>query len=396
MNILFLNNIPFNPEYGGIERVTDILTKALIERYNHKVYYLSFDAEKAGNYEYPAPLFCITSYSDYDTCRKYIAELVERYSIDIIINQRGQVPEICRMINNQKAKIINALHSQPTAWYKADLLRILGYTPVTIKEKVKYLIKVFLYPFLYYKKKQNRFKIYCQQYKYMFDTSDVVVLLSDRFKQELNLFVDGVIESPKVYGIPNPNTFLIRPDSASLDKEKIILYVGRLDRTEKAPLRLLQIWQRLYNRYKDWSLQIVGDGPDKQRMQEYALRHNLDRVFFEGAHSDVSEFYNRASFICLTSNFEGWGMALTEGMQHGCIPFTYNNYGAASDIIEDGVSGCLIKPSSLRNYAQRLSELMDDDDLRRKMSHEARKKVREFDTETVAMRWDRLFHTILG
>ena len=41
-------------------------------------------------------------------------------------------------------------------------------------------------------------------------------------------------------------------------------------------------------------------------------------------------------------------MTLTEGMSFGCIPFTFDNYGAASEIIDDGVNGCFIPSFDLR------------------------------------------------
>ena len=70
----------------------------------------------------------------------------------------------------------------------------------------------------------------------------------------------------------------------------------------------------------------------KENMQQKVKSYNLKNVFFEGRQSDVAQYYKKASFICLTSNFEGWGMVLTEGMQYGCIPMTFNNYGAAYEI----------------------------------------------------------------
>ena len=39
MNILFVNDIPFNPIGGGLERVTDSLSKELVKR-GYTIYYL--------------------------------------------------------------------------------------------------------------------------------------------------------------------------------------------------------------------------------------------------------------------------------------------------------------------------------------------------------------------
>lgn len=222
--------------------------------------------------------------------------------------------------------------------------------------------------------------------------SDVIVTLSDadaRIMQDM-LNTD---DKHKVIHIPNPNTF----DDSSIGvnaKDNILLFVGRLTKLEKAPHRLLKIWTYLHKKHTDWKLVIVGDGEEKDAMISYVRRKGLINVFFEGKQLDVASYYKKAAFVCLTSNFEGWGMALTEGMQYGCIPFTFDNYGAASEIIDNGLNGCLIHSFDIKQYAERLSMLMSDDSRRAEMSLAAFEKVKEFSVENVVMRWDKLFQSL--
>ena len=103
-----------------------------------------------------------------------------------------------------------------------------------------------------------------------------------------------------------------------------------------------------------------------------------------------------ASFVCLTSFYEGWGMSLTEGMSYGCIPFTFNNYGAASDIIDDDINGCLIKTFDEKDYANRLSELMSDENKRQEMSRAAIEKVKSFSVEKIVDKWESLFVNVIN
>lgn len=138
----------------------------------------------------------------------------------------------------------------------------------------------------------------------------------------------------------------------------------------------------------------MGDGDEKKTMQDYVRKHRLNNVLFEGQQSNVAKYYRQAQFVCLTSHFEGWGMSLTEGMQYGCIPFTFNNYGAAYEIIDDGVNGCLIPAYNLKKYARRLSELMADDDRRAKMSIATVEKVKQFSVESVVDKWEKLFKSL--
>ena len=108
----------------------------------------------------------------------------------------------------------------------------------------------------------------------------------------------------------------------------------------------------------------------------------------------MENYYKKASFICLTSFYEGWGMSLTEGMQYGCIPFTFDNYGAASDIIDDNINGCLVDAFDEKEYANRLSHLMNDDDKRLEMSRAAIEKVKLFSAENIVDKWEKLFEKV--
>ena len=152
----------------------------------------------------------------------------------------------------------------------------------------------------------------------------------------------------------------------------------------------MKIWEKLYRKFADWKLVLVGDGPDRDRIVEYIERWGIKNVFLEGSKSNVVDYYRKASFICLTSFYEGWGMSLTEGMAYGCIPFTFNNYGAASDIIDDGINGCLIKAYNVNEYASRLSELMSNEARREKYSYAAIDKVKSFSIEFVLPKWEAL------
>ena len=87
-------------------------------------------------------------------------------------------------------------------------------------------------------------------------------------------------------------------------------------------------------------------------------------------------------------------MAFTEGMQYGCIPFTFNNYCAAFDIINDGVDGCLVPAYDLKMYSNRLSELMSDNNKRIKMARAAMEKVRMFSVEKVVDKWEEVFNAL--
>ena len=394
MNILFVNDIPFNPICGGLERVTDVLSKELINRgytINYLYGKLTPNRYYMLEYDFPAKLFELPEEGLFGNEKniEYYKNLLEDKKIDIVINQRGLSGLFNEILPITSTNLISVIHSIPNA----DIIQWLNNLEnstvppfVSLKKLIKRLFPGIMS--LYWR---NRMKNDTTiKYNELALYSKAIVTLSKKCVDTMANFIT-IPNEAKIVSIPNPNTF--RTSISNERKEKIVLYVGRLE-YEKNPSRLLKIWERIYKKHQDWQLKIVGDGPEKINMEKYTKEQQLKNVFFEGRQSDVAKYYKDASIVCLTSNYEGWGMALTEGMQYGCIPVSFNNYGAAFEIIDDGLNGCLIPAYNLKKYASRLSELMSNENKRMEMSKAAMEKVKYFDVENVADQWENLLQSL--
>ena len=97
----------------------------------------------------------------------------------------------------------------------------------------------------------------------MCKNSDRVVLLAEKFIKELEAFTLSC--KFKVLWMPNPVT-VEADDRIQTKKENILLYVGRLDTTQKKVDYLLKIWLMLYKQYPDGRLARVGDGEEKEKI----------------------------------------------------------------------------------------------------------------------------------
>ena len=394
MKLLFVNNIPFNPIAGGIERVTDVLAKELIKR-GHIVYYLCAKIDASGqcllNYDYPAKLYQLPYEGLFENEQNvaFYKKLQAELQIDVVVNQRGHIGSFNNLLPHTFVKLVSVIHSTPDkcwAMFINESLDSKDSLSVKFKKSIR---KIFPSIVTYYWK-----QIIKNRYRELAKYSDIIVTLSKKDIKKVENFLTHNLCKAKIHSIPNLNTYNV-PGLQLQYKEKIVLYVGRLDKIEKNPIRLLKIWGKLYDKNPDWRLVFVGDGGEKENMLAFVKEHQLNNVSFMGNKGDVSEYYKKASFICLTSNYEGWGMVLTEGMQYGCIPFTFNNYGAAYEIIDDGINGCLIPAYNLNKYAFRLSELMLDEERRYRMSMAAIEKVKIFSSEIIADKWDMLFRSLL-
>ena len=135
---------------------------------------------------------------------------------------------------------------------------------------------------------------------------------------------------------------------------------------------------------------MVGDGNRSRVKRLKNLAAGIKNIRFTGFQNPLP-YQETASILCMTSIYEGWGMVLTEAMQCGAVPVVYNSFASASEIVEDGVNGMLVTPFSQKEYTEKLRKLIEDDDLRHKMSESARISIKRYNVEQIANQWEQLF-----
>lgn len=212
-----------------------------------------------------------------------------------------------------------------------------------------------------------------------------IVILSESFRENLKRIFQ--FDQKNVVAIPNPFPL---DTSYSLDdtqREKVILYVGRISETQKRISSLLNIWQKLQDQLPDYRMDIVGGGPDKVFFENKAKDMNLKRINFHGFKKPDS-YYKRSMINCMTSNYEGFSMVLVEAMQYGCIPFAFDSFTALNDIIDDGKNGFIIKSFDEDKYAKQIMEFINYPEEKKSLIRKAAiAKSSLFNVEKVGLKW---------
>lgn len=147
--------------------------------------------------------------------------------------------------------------------------------------------------------------------------------------------------------------------------ERIILSVGRLSR-EKGHADLidaLDAFRRLHAGVRA-RLVIVGDGPERPRLEAAAARLGLaDSVVFAGQVRDARPYYAMSDLLALPSHSEGSPNVLLEAMA-AKLPVVATGVGGVPEIVTDGESALLVKPGDPRAMAHAIGTALKDDSLR--------------------------------
>ena len=154
------------------------------------------------------------------------------------------------------------------------------------------------------------------------------------------------------------------------------LSVGRLV-PDKGQMVLLEALAELHRRGVDTSMTIVGEGPDRARLESASRRLGIsDQVTFTGAlGSDrVAELYREADVFCLSSFAEGVPVSLMEAMSNR-LPVVSTRIAGIPELVEDGVSGALVPPGQAPPIADALQRLAGEPQLRQRWGEAGRQRV---------------------
>ncbi len=119
-------------------------------------------------------------------------------------------------------------------------------------------------------------------------------------------------------------------------------------------------------------LQLIGDGPTKNRAERVANRLGLDKgVNFMGSRHDIVSILDRTHVMTLISKWEGLPISIIEAMRAG-LPVVATNVGGVSELVVNNETGLLVKRGSVDDLAVKLSLILNSNELRTRYGIAAR------------------------
>lgn len=374
---------------GGAERVTlDIAEYLTQNRTGYKCYVFTAKIVEA---------LCTNHVKDTVTIVPVRKEAEERSmdvekwvkdeGIDLIVQVVQPLIHIKEICNRNGCKSVFANHGEPF-WQQYSIIR---------KRRKKFLNRIFWH--LGAKKKYvtngRAHAIAVKRTLEHYNNCDAYTVLCEGYKQETCATLGILPEVSKIRVIENSERIV---KDVTYDKEKIILFCGRLENTSKRLDRLLRIWGKIQHRLQDYTLLIVGDGDYRKDMEKKIVREKLERVDMIGRQSDVEPYYRKASIVCLTSQTEGWPLCLTEAQAHGCIPVAFGCSAGVREILSPSeTNGFIVTPFDEDEYAETLVRIAT-------MNYEEQNTIRksvvakraQYTPELIIKKWEELFEELLN
>ena len=214
---------------------------------------------------------------------------------------------------------------------------------------------------------------------------DYLVLVSS----ELQKFYANELKNSNCMCIYIPNSIDKLSSRLAPLENKRLISVGRLA-PEKGYIDLLRLYRRIIKSNPDWTLDIIGDGSEREKLEKYIEKYHLqDCVTLHGFQGKdyIDKMLHESSIYIMTSFTESFGIVLIEAMSHGVPCVAYDSAEGAREIINSGDNGFLVKHRNIEAMTMKVNDLIQSKENRIKIGKQARNSVRKYTSEVIGEEW---------
>ena len=214
---------------------------------------------------------------------------------------------------------------------------------------------------------------------------DYLVLVSDSLKK----YYEKEMKKYRCKCVMIPNIVEDMPSDVAKLTKKNIVSVGRLS-PEKGYLDLITIFSLVRKKHPDWSLNIIGDGPEKEKLSNYIEELGLsDSITLHGFQKKdyIDKILHDSSIYLMTSYTESFGIVLIEAMSHGVPCVAFNSAEGANELINSGENGYLIKNRNHKAFVKKVEDLIEDKKERKRIGLAGLESCKKYSSEVVGKQW---------
>lgn len=228
--------------------------------------------------------------------------------------------------------------------------------------------------------------------KNLFKLADGIVFQTAGAK---SYFPKKVVSKSEV--IPNPIPSNVYLPKYLENNSKTIISVARFWIYQKRQDVLLKAFSEFIKLHEDYKLILYGDGPDEIIIRQLIEKLNLkDKVIIAGVSDNILEMMSKASFLVLSSDFEGIPNVLIEAMTIGLPVISTNcSPGGASFLINNKCNGLLVEKSNHVALAEGMSYMVTNPQEAKEMANKAKEIKSILNEEIIYNQWLELISSII-
>lgn len=179
-------------------------------------------------------------------------------------------------------------------------------------------------------------------------------------------------------------------------RQKKIVAVGRLNNQKNYDL-LIDAFSDIEKDYPNHKLEIYGQGPEKNRLQNKIDNLGLtDKILLMGTRQNVMQDVADAELYVMSSDFEGFPNALAEAMASG-IPVISTNFptGVAKELIKDDENGYVVPVRDRKMLSDAMMKILSKESVQNVMSKNNKKLREQLNVNNITTRWEELFIEVI-
>jgi glycosyltransferase involved in cell wall biosynthesis len=219
------------------------------------------------------------------------------------------------------------------------------------------------------------------------------------FYRELGFPAERMVVIPNGVERPTPPSFdrpRLLADLKLPAEARLAGYVGRLARQKRIE-DILWGMQVLRQADPRAHLLLIGDGPERERLEQYARDVECAaHVRFLGHRDDAAQILQHCEVFWLASDFEGMSNSLLEAMACG-LPVVVSNIPPNRELVQHGVHGYLIDVGDGVGYAQYTRKLFEDRALAARLGEAGQLRIeRDFPVDRMVQRHVEVYREVVG
>lgn len=194
-----------------------------------------------------------------------------------------------------------------------------------------------------------------------------------------------------------PNSAELSESTVNINSKKIMA-AGRISPVKNFS-DLIDAFANVSNDFPDWELHFFGEDylGTRNILETKVDTYGLQRqIKFKGSVSNLKTEMQNYCIYALTSETECFPMVLLEALSVGLPVVSYDCPTGPQHILKNEEDSFLVPHKNLDIFVQKLTELMQNENLRHKMAVKGQENVQRFSIEKVMFKWKDLFSSLIN